>query len=779
MPCSSSRIGRGLPLAAALTLALSACGGNPQPSNSAAPASVSHRVTGTVAYGHPVAGQTIVAVDSTGGTCATATTATDGTYSMDTSRCAPGSVALSVENYVTPAGVAMMSVAAPLSGQTVINGVVNIDPLTTLLAYDTAGMVSTSAAPANSSDVLALLPQISAAQIYQATNNVLTVPLLSDLQSRYGVVTSGLNLVSTPFSANGQGLDAFFDAYTLTAPSSSSVQLASAVSGLSISVSLPSTVGNPSVVSSSVSYTIGGSVSGLSGGSVTLLLNGANAFTASKNGTFTFPTRVSSTYAVTVSSQPAGETCTVANGTRTGIASDVSDVAVTCSVDTYSISGTISGLMNGTQIILIDNSADPTTVTANGAFSFSTPVAYNSNYAVTVSTQPTGQICTVSDASGANVTANVANVTVVCSALSYSIGGTVTGLASGTAVTLDDNGGDPLVISGNGSFTFATPVAFGGGYGVTVGTQPSGEYCAVTAGTGSNIGADVSTVQVACAVSLHVYVTNLWTELDVCNIGSGGDLSTCTRTPATGGPTSPSGIAFSGNTAYVADFSGGAIDVCPVNADGSLASCTVYSSFPANWQPWALTVATAANGNTYLYATDENSLYGSVQQCLLASDGSISSCTQTASGIVFASGIAISGGYVYLGTLSGTYVVDECNYNSDGSISGCALTGSGFSNPSFITINDGYVYVVNESANTVSVCTVGTNGSLTSCPTSPLPAGTYDANSVVFNGSQAYVDDNNGNLWLCSVDSASGALTGCAQGKGSNSFSTSQQLAIH
>src|SRR6185437_13686217 len=102
-----------------------------------------------------------------------------------------------------------------------------------------------------------------------------------------------------------------------------------------------------------------------------------------------------------------------------------------------------------------------------------------------------------------------------------------------------------------------------------------------------------------------------------------------------------------------------------------------------------------------------------------------------------------------------------------------------FTNPSFITINRGYVYVVNEGANTVSVCTVGANGTLSSCPTSALPAGTYDANSVAFNGSQAYVDDNNGNLWLCSVDGATGALTGCAQGKGSNSFSTSQQLAIH
>lgn len=279
------------------------------------------------------------------------------------------------------------------------------------------------------------------------------------------------------------------------------------------------------------------------------------------------------------------------------------------------------------------------------------------------------------------------------------------------------------------------------------------------------------------AIGPHLYVTNLWTELDECNIGAGGILSACARTPASGGPTYPSGIAFNGNTAYVADFDHAAIDVCAVSTDGSLANCSAYANFPANWQPWGLAVATAANGSTYVYATDANSLYGSVQQCQLASDGSISGCVQTASSIVFGTGIAIGGGFAYVATLGN--VVDVCTYNTDGSIGSCASTGSGFDDPSFITINSNFVYIVNEAAGTVSVCAPGTNGALSACSVSALPAGTYDANSVAFYGSQAYVDDNNGNLWLCSVDAGTGALTGCAQGKGSNSFSTSQQLAIH
>ena len=52
----------------------------------------------------------------------------------------------------------------------------------------------------------------------------------------------------------------------------------------------------------------------------------------------------------------------------------------------------------------------------------------------------------------------------------YSVGGNVSGL-SGTVV-LQDNGGDDLSVSANGAFTFATKLADGAAYSVTVKTQP-------------------------------------------------------------------------------------------------------------------------------------------------------------------------------------------------------------------------------------------------------------------------------------------------------------------
>ncbi len=257
-------------------------------------------------------------------------------------------------------------------------------------------------------------------------------------------------------------------------------------------------------------YTIGGTVSGLSGRQVTLLNNGSDALTVTANGAFTFATPVVNGYAVTIGTQPAGETCSVAGGTGSGagVIANVSNVSITCSTNTYTIVGTVSGLASGQQVTLNNNGADPTTVTANGSFTFATPVAYNGSYAVTVGTQPTGQTCTVSHGSGAGVIANVSNVSITCSTNTYTIVGTVSGLASGQQVTLNNNGADPTTVTANGSFTFATPVAYNGSYAVTVGTQPTGQTCTVSHGSGAGVTASVSNVAVTCADTQFVYVAN-------------------------------------------------------------------------------------------------------------------------------------------------------------------------------------------------------------------------------------------------------------------------------
>src|SRR5207249_3221666 len=82
---------------------------------------------------------------------------------------------------------------------------------------------------------------------------------------------------------------------------------------------------------------------------------------------------------------------------------------------------------------------------------------------------------------GGTALANVANVQVTCGNI-FPIGGTISGLL-GTGMVLQDNTKDNLNISGTGgvNFTFATPLAAGSAYAVTILTQPAnpGQTCTV------------------------------------------------------------------------------------------------------------------------------------------------------------------------------------------------------------------------------------------------------------------------------------------------------------
>jgi uncharacterized repeat protein (TIGR03803 family) len=164
-------------------------------------------------------------------------------------------------------------------------------------------------------------------------------------------------------------------------------------------------------------YAISGTVSGLNtGAQVTVQNNAGDSTTVAANGTFTFPKQATSgtPYAVTVLTQPGGQTCTVTSGSGTVSETNVTSVQITCVINTYTISGTVSGLNTGAQVTLQDNAADPATVKANGFFSFGTPILYNGSFAVSVAIQPPAQACTVTGGTGTGVTSNVSNVTVTC-----------------------------------------------------------------------------------------------------------------------------------------------------------------------------------------------------------------------------------------------------------------------------------------------------------------------------------------------------------------------------
>ena len=181
-------------------------------------------------------------------------------------------------------------------------------------------------------------------------------------------------------------------------------------------------------------FTVGGTLSGLNG-SVTLANNGGDSRSLSANGAFTFPTaaQTGAAYNVTVTSQPANQTCAVASGTGTIAAANVSAVAVTCVTNTFTVGGSVTGLVGG-GLVLRNNAGNDLTRDADGAFTFTTAVATGGAYAVTIATQPANQNCTLANDSGVIAAANVSTVSVTCA--TFRVTGVV-GPAGGTVVGPD------------------------------------------------------------------------------------------------------------------------------------------------------------------------------------------------------------------------------------------------------------------------------------------------------------------------------------------------------
>ncbi|WP_454874020.1 beta-propeller fold lactonase family protein [Paraburkholderia xenovorans] len=755
---------------------LTACSGSVD-SSTAKPATTppaTYRVTGTVAYGRPVVSRTVQAVDSTGRLCAQATTASNGSYTMDTSRCAAGAAAFSVEGYTTPSGVSLMSVAVPVQGTPVINGVVNIDPLTTLIAYAAAGMVTSNPAPATAAQALALLPKVTGAQYQRAQSDVMTASLLLLLQNTYGVPTSGFSAGATSFAADGQGMDAFFDAYPLTAPTSASVQIAPASgAGLSVRVSLPTTPTTGSTVTSNVSFTVGGQVSGLSGGPLTLLLNGANALVVPANGAFRFSTPIASAYTVSVGNQPAGLTCSVGQGTGVAATANITNLVVSCSANSYTVSANVSGLAGGAQVVLQNNGVDATTVSGNGNVTFAGRIAYNGSYNVSVATQPTGQTCTVSNGSAGGVSANVTNVSVVCAIDTYTVSGSVTGL-SGTLV-LQNNGADSTTIASNGSFAFATPVAYGGSYNVTVGTQPTNQTCTVTNGSAGGVTANVSNVAVQCVVTsrpVYMYVPDynngqiLGYTIDTVT----GAQSTIPGSPfAAGAQNRWITVDASGTYAFVPSQNTNTLSVYGINHSTGALTQLPGSPYPVGVTPNSVTVNPAG---TLVFVPNANSNTVSVFS-INRSTGALTPVP----GSPFATDsvptkVAINpaGTFAFVADQNGTTISVYSIDAGTGALT--PVAGSPFSNggnqPMGITTDPSgtHVYATNAQGNVTGFSIDQSTGVLSAIAGSPFAMGyAYQdgaSMNTAFNasGTLAFVaTGQDGAVLTYNVDATSGALT--------------------
>jgi N-acetylneuraminic acid mutarotase len=90
--------------------------------------------------------------------------------------------------------------------------------------------------------------------------------------------------------------------------------------------------------------------------------------------------------------------------------------------------------------------------------------------------------------------------------LTYSIGGTIAGLAG--TIVLQNNGGDNLSLTHDGSFAFSVTLQPNTAYAVTIAAQPANQTCTVANASGTAM-AEVTSVSVTC--SLSATATDVWT----------------------------------------------------------------------------------------------------------------------------------------------------------------------------------------------------------------------------------------------------------------------------
>ena len=160
-------------------------------------------VSGTAAMGAAISGATVTLVDSTGASIS-GSTGQGGSFSLDATGLTPPFL-LSI----TSGDVTLYSVSADLNSSTTIN----LTPLTDLIVSTWYGVQGTSAAAAFSNPLGNPPPTPTEIKVI---GTVVQNMMSSALQAAGVDNAAGFNPISTPFAANGSGIDGVLDDTTVT-----------------------------------------------------------------------------------------------------------------------------------------------------------------------------------------------------------------------------------------------------------------------------------------------------------------------------------------------------------------------------------------------------------------------------------------------------------------------------------------------------------------------------------------------------------------------------------
>ena len=365
---------------------------------------------------------------------------------------------------------------------------------------------------------------------------------------------------------------------------------------------------------------------------------------------------------------------------------------------------------------------------------------------------------------------------------SYTLGGVVTGMA-GSGLVLQNNGGNDVTVSANGSFTFRNAITDGGAYNVTIATQPSGvnQTCVVVNGSGVVKGSIVS-VQVNCVLPPARFATDSDTSAKYAYAVkySGTTNTAFTITPATGAlvsngtaatgthPNSISVTTFDATQyyAYVPNFGSNTVSVYTIGTDGTLTAGTAKTT---GTNPVSVAFKTIG-GNSYAYVPNFGSNNISVYDVGIG--GALTEKSPTGSPVAagtnpssitvhptnnFAYAVNTSSASIYIYTI-----------NSDGSLTAGAAVSTG-TNPGPVVLNPAGLntagttaYVANTGSNTISVYIVDTStGALTQSATVSTASNPVTV-VITPNGRFAYVPNLRSNAISAYTIGTDGALSAYA-----------------
>lgn len=230
------------------------------------------------------------------------------------------------------------------------------------------------------------------------------------------------NPFTTPFDTNSTGWDGLLDDIGESVADDPTLPDYAALVALVKDGQLDSLPSAPVPVT----YSITGTITGASGTVQWQVGRNGSTYNSGSTGNgavvFTLPVGMpqNSAWNVVVATPPAGQTCTVANGSGT-LTADVTNIAIQCS-DTvippvsFSITGSITGASGPVAWqTLLNNGPYHSGSNGNGGVTFTTPagMAQGSAWRVQVITPPAGQTCAVSNGSG-TLAANLSDVLISC-----------------------------------------------------------------------------------------------------------------------------------------------------------------------------------------------------------------------------------------------------------------------------------------------------------------------------------------------------------------------------